>query len=95
MKMSAPVIILIIYIIWNVVTFAQMGLDKLFAVKDKWRIRERTLLICAFLMGGVGSIIGSVVFHHKTKKAKFVIGLPLALIFNIAVAAGVIYLIMK
>jgi uncharacterized membrane protein YsdA (DUF1294 family) len=43
-------------------------------------------------MGAVGSLLGSKVFHHKTRKKKFRIGLPLALIVNIAVVVGIFLL---
>ena len=62
-----------------------MGIDKRKAIKDARRISEKTLLLSAFLMGAAGSILGSMVFHHKTQKAKFRILLPVALVVNIAV----------
>ena len=39
----------------------------------------------------VGSLLGSHVFHHKTRKTKFKIGLPAALLFNIAIASAAAY----
>lgn len=74
--------VLIIYVVWNVVTFLMMGIDKQKAKKDKWRISESALLTSAFAMGGVGSMMGSYVFRHKTNKMKFKILLPLSIIFN-------------
>lgn len=76
---------LIALVIWNGVTFLIMGLDKYKATHDKWRISENTLLVCAFVMGGVGSLLGSTVFHHKTRKWKFRILLPVAVVFNVIV----------
>lgn len=72
----------IILIIWNMTTFFMMGTDKYKSIKDKWRIREKTLLLSAFLLGAPGEVIGSKVFHHKTIKKKFKFGLPAALIVN-------------
>jgi uncharacterized membrane protein YsdA (DUF1294 family) len=69
-----------------------MGVDKLIAKLDGWRVSEATLLGTAFCMGAVGSLLGSKVFHHKTRKKKFRIGLPLALIVNIAVVVGIFLL---
>ncbi len=77
--------ILIVISIWNLITFSLMGIDKYKSKKGHWRIKENTLLICAFLMGGVGSLLGMIIFHHKTKHAKFVIGLPLCIIANILI----------
>lgn len=66
-------------------TFALMGIDKYKSKKGYWRIKENTLLVCAFLMGGVGCLLGMVVFHHKTKHPKFMIGLPLSIILNMLI----------
>lgn len=77
----------IIYILigWNVITFLLMGIDKYKSTHGKWRISEQTLLTIAFAMGGAGSLIGSFIFRHKTKKWKFRIFLPIALLFNLSV----------
>lgn len=74
-----------LWLIWNLFTFLQMGMDKRKAVKEKQRISEKTLLLSAFFMGAVGSGAGMLVFHHKTKKWKFRILVPLALAVNLAV----------
>lgn len=92
MEWNLTTILLLIWGVWNLITFFLMGTDKLIAKLDGWRISEATLLGTAFCMGAVGSLLGSKVFHHKTRKKKFIIGLPVALIFNIAVVAGIYYL---
>ncbi|MDD4565220.1 MAG: DUF1294 domain-containing protein [Eubacteriales bacterium] len=74
---------------WNAFTLLIMGLDKFLAIHEKRRISERTLLTLAFAMGGIGSLLGSIVFRHKTRKWGFRILLPIALLFN----ASVIFLI--
>ena len=83
--------IFILWIIWNVITFLMMGIDKWKAKHNKRRISEKTLLISAFLMGAVGSGAGMLVFHHKTRKLKFKILVPAALLCNIAVPAVILY----
>ena len=77
--------LLIVWAVWNLITFALMGIDKVKAKCNMWRIPESTLLASAFLMGAAGSFIGSKLFHHKTRKMKFTIGLPLALLANLIV----------
>ncbi len=84
--------IVIIWIIWNIITFLVMGIDKWKAKRNSWRISEATLLTAAFLMGAVGSVAGALVFHHKTRKLKFKIGLPAALLVNMLAAAAVVML---
>ena len=70
-------------IIWNVFTFLIMGIDKYKSKHQKQRIRERTLLLSAFAFGGFGSLFGSLLFRHKTKKLKFQILLPCAAIIQL------------
>lgn len=72
-------------IIWNVIVFLTYGIDKLKAIKNGWRISEKALLMLAFCMGGVGAYLGMQTFRHKTKKLKFNILVPLAVIFNMAI----------
>lgn len=66
--------------------FALMGVDKQRAKNHAWRISERTLLIIAFFGGGFGSLVGMLLFRHKTKHVKFIILVPLAMILNFLVA---------
>ncbi|CAM4085037.1 DUF1294 domain-containing protein [Listeria booriae] len=73
------------YIMINVIGFATMGIDKAKAQKHQWRIPEATLLLCAFLGGGIGSWIGMYFFHHKTHKWKFKILVPLAIVLHVGV----------
>lgn len=70
----------------NLLTFLLYGIDKGKARQGKWRIPEATLLTLAVLGGSVGALLGMAVFHHKTKHKKFVIGLPLILLAQIALA---------
>ena len=70
--------------VWNLLVFGLYGLDKYKAKHDKWRIKERTLLLCALFLGGLGALLGMRVFHHKTKHRLFTIGVPLCLLLNIA-----------
>lgn len=83
----------IIYLIAiNIITFSVMGLDKWKAKRGSWRIQEATLFTLVLFGGGIGGILGMIVFHHKTKKAKFQIGFPMILI---AEAAIIIYILAK
>ncbi len=61
----------------SLIGFVLMWMDKRKAVKKAWRIPERTLILIAFLGGGLGSCLGMYTFRHKTKHGKFVISLPL------------------
>lgn len=84
-------LLILLMVIWNTITFAMMGIDKYKAKRDKMRISEDTLLFNSFMMGAIGTCIGALVFHHKTKKLKFRIALPVSLIVNGAVIYGLIH----
>lgn len=83
---SVPVLAAIA--LWNIITFSMFGLDKRKAVKKRRRISEKTLITCAFLMGGLGALAGMLVFRHKTRHWKFRVLVPVALVLNIAVIVG-------
>jgi uncharacterized membrane protein YsdA (DUF1294 family) len=70
----------------SLIGFIIMGIDKQKARTRAWRIPERTLLLIAFLGGGLGSLIGMYTFRHKTKHTKFVLLVPLATIISIFAA---------
>lgn len=71
-------------LIWNIVVMLIYGIDKMLAKAHKRRISEAALICCAFLMGGLGAIMGMILFNHKTSKMKFRIFVPLALVIEIA-----------
>lgn len=60
----------------NAAGFTLMLVDKHRARKNKWRIRESTLLLVAALGGSVGSLIGMYAVRHKTRHPKFALGIP-------------------
>ncbi|WP_461812704.1 DUF1294 domain-containing protein [Faecalimonas sp.] len=75
---------IIIYLcVVNIIAFILYGADKEKAKRHKWRIPEATLLSVAFVGGSIGAFLGMQIFHHKTKKAKFHIGIPMILVMQI------------
>ncbi|MDD3241577.1 MAG: DUF1294 domain-containing protein [Bacilli bacterium] len=65
---------MIYYLIFiNLFCFIIYGLDKYLAIKKKNRISENNLLFFSLVGGSLGSIISMNLFHHKTKKKKFLI----------------------
>ena len=63
-------------IIINIAAWIMYGLDKWKAKSGAWRIPERTLLLTALAGGSVGALAGMLLFHHKTRNPKFMIGVP-------------------
>lgn len=66
-------------LIINALGFLLMLVDKWKARKNRWRVRESTLLLIAALGGSVGSLAGMYLFRHKTRHLKFTLGIPLIL----------------
>ena len=81
----------LVLLLLNLYAFAMYGLDKFKAEKGAWRIPEARLLWAAGLGGSVGALLGMVVFHHKTRKNKFRIGVPVILAVQVVVAAVLLY----
>ena len=73
-------------IIINAAGFLFMRIDKQKAQKDLWRIPERTLMAVAVMGGSIGVLLGMNLFHHKTKREKFRIGIPIILSVQILLA---------
>ena len=75
------------FIIKNIAGFAMMWIDKYKAKHERWRIRERTLMLTAALGGSVGVFCGMRVFHHKTLHNLFRWGVPATMAVQAALAA--------
>jgi uncharacterized membrane protein YsdA (DUF1294 family) len=80
-------------VLMSLIGFALMGIDKQKARNKAWRIPERTLLLIAFLGGGIGSLFGMYTFRHKTKHTKFRILVPIAALFVLVAAYQLIRLV--
>ena len=70
----------------NIVSFFLYGIDKYKAKKNKWRISEATLLMIAVIGGSIGAWVGMRIWHHKTMHKKFKYGIPVIIIFQVALA---------
>ena len=70
-------------IVMNVIGFFIMGIDKRKARHHKWRISEASLLLIALIGGAIGAGFGMLLFHHKTKHLKFLLGVPVLILFNV------------
>ena len=81
------------FVIWNILVMFVYGLDKKKAELDAWRIPEKTLIGLAAVFGGVGAFLGMHLFHHKTRKPLFKIGVPICIILNVIEIVAVIWMI--
>lgn len=69
-------------LIINFVAFFLYWEDKRRAKKDKWRIKEVTLLLVGLAGGSFGSLVAMHVFRHKTQHWKFKILVPLFFVLH-------------
>lgn len=79
------------YIAINVFAMVMYYADKKKAIEGKTRISERRLLLLAAIGGGVGAFLAMHLFHHKTKKKKFTIGVPIWLALHMSLIIFVTY----
>jgi len=61
----------------NIIGFIICYLDKKKSVYHKYRISEKLLLFISMIGGCYGFMLGMYIFHHKTKKIKFKILIPI------------------
>ncbi len=61
----------------NIVGFIVCAADKRAAIKHRSRVRERTLFALALLGGALGVWLAMLIFHHKTRKLRFMLFMPL------------------
>lgn len=76
--------------VMNVLGVAVMWSDKRRARLHRWRIPEKVLFGVSLLGGSAGTWAGMYLFRHKTKHWYFVVGMPLILVCQAALA---IYLV--
>ncbi|WP_029230851.1 DUF1294 domain-containing protein [Butyrivibrio sp. VCB2006] len=90
--MNSLVLLIGYLVLTNIVGFALMGIDKRRAKRNAFRVPEATLFSVAIVGGSIGSILGMLVFRHKTKHWYFTVGLPLILLVQILLIALLIWL---
>lgn len=57
-------------------------IDKIRAINHQWRVPENTLLILSALGGSAAMYLTMLVIRHKTKHTKFMLGIPIIMLFQ-------------
>ena len=70
------------FLIINFIGFFTMLYDKKLAIKNKFRVSEKSIFVLALLGGALGVYIGMYTFRHKTKHLKFTVLIPITIIIN-------------
>ena len=69
-----------IYLLFfNLLAFTLFGIDKRKAIRNAYRIPEKTLFLVTILGGSLGAFLGMRFYHHKTRRTSFRIGIPVIL----------------
>ena len=80
-------IVLAIYLaVISLVAIIMTVSDKRRARQHRWRISEAALLMVSALGGSVAMLLTMLLIHHKTKHLKFMLGIPLIIVAQIALA---------
>lgn len=69
----------------SVISVIVCCIDKINSKKHKERVAESDLLLLSSLGGAVFMFLTMIVIRHKTRKPKFMIGIPLIIVLHIAV----------
>ncbi len=86
-------IILAYVVVINVMSIFATIIDKRKAKKNKWRIQESTLLFLAVLGGSLSMYITMFLVKHKTKKIKFLVGIPIIMVLQIMLFISIYILV--
>ena len=78
--------------VMNGLGVAVMWSDKRRARLHRWRIPEKVLFGVSLLGGSAGTWAGMYLFRHKTKHWYFVVGMPLILVCQAALAIYLVHL---
>ena len=86
-------LVFLLLMLYNMSVAAVYGFDKQqarrIAKKKKGnRVREKTMLLLAACMGGTGAFIGMRLYHHKTKKKRFRVLVPLFMGLQLLLLGG-------
>ena len=58
-----------VLLVMNVLSFSLMGADKRRAIRGRWRIPERTLLLACACFGALGGLLGKAVLKKHFAKS--------------------------
>ena len=90
--MSTPKLYICIYFAAiNLIAIALTVCDKRAARCGSWRVKERTLLLISAIGGSVAMLVTMTLIRHKTKHAKFMVGIPVIIVLQIAVAVFILW----
>lgn len=91
---SKILIILVVIAVINLAASVVCAYDKQKATWGGRRVSENMLMLLALIGGAAGMYITMLRIKHKTRHAKFMLGLPVIIIVQLALIAFAVYRIM-
>lgn len=79
------------WLLMSLITFMVYKIDKNRAIKNKWRIKEVTLLTLSFLLGSIGGLFALYGLRHKNKHWYFVVTNVFAFILHLGILIYLVY----
>jgi uncharacterized membrane protein YsdA (DUF1294 family) len=83
--------LILYFFLMNIVTFVTFWIDKNLSKHNQSRFSESTLVLMSALGGAAGGLAAMYLFRHKTRHAKFFLGLPAMLLIHIIIAFLIIF----
>ena len=77
----------------NLLGLVYFFIDKQKAKRQSWRTPEATLFTIALFGGSIGCLLGMYLFHHKTAKPRFYIGMPVILAVQVLIVVITLYML--
>lgn len=82
--LNHTIAVIIFFALINIIAILLMKKDKEYAQTGARRVRESTLMIVALVGGGLGEYYAMYKYKHKTLHNKFLYGVPMAIMLNVA-----------
>ena len=82
-------IILVWFAVISIVAVIITVADKRKARRGAYRVSEAALMVVAALGGSVAMLVAMQIIRHKTKHVKFMLGIPIIILFQTIVAVYV------
>lgn len=90
------VLIILLYLLAvNLVAVILTIYDKKCAQRGRWRVSETALLSVSAFGGAVGMYITMRRIRHKTQKKKFMLGIPVIFLSELAAAVFIYFFVMS
>lgn len=77
------ILIIAYLVVINLVAAVMTAVDKYKAVHHHYRISEAALLFVSAIGGSVSMYVMMRIIHHKTRKLKFMLGIPIIFVLQV------------